>query len=116
MSLTPKAKFEHKNKGQLIYVTQKLTLSANAGPVDLEEYMVGGVLYSVELVSSADDAVTFTLNTGNGAVMATITTTGATNGEWMFPDDRYPINSVPNYTLSGLGSGTVEVDITVWKA
>jgi hypothetical protein len=80
MSLTPKAKFEYNNKGVPVYVTQKLTLSADAGPVDLEEYLVGGLLYSVQLISSSDDSVTFTINCGLGSELVTITTTRCDSG------------------------------------
>lgn len=95
--------------------TQILSLSADAAAVDLSADLVGGYLYSVELFASADDAVDFTINSGLGTELFTITTTSATSGEIAQPTGYYPITRVPNYTLANLGSGTITIEVTVIK-
>jgi hypothetical protein len=114
-ALTPVAEYIHKNWGQTIYITQRLSLSADATAVDMDQDLVGGYLFSVEIVASADDAVTFSIDSGNGATIFTDTTVGAIAGEIANPTGYWPINSLPNYTLSGLGAGTVVIEITVAK-
>lgn len=96
-------------------VTEKLTLSADASAVDFTGYFEGGYLYQVEIFASADDAMTFTINSYLGTEFYTTTTTAATSGQVDQPWDFYffPDGEVPNYTLSGLGSGTVTIEVTV---
>lgn len=103
----------HKNSSGSEYVFQTLVLSGDASEVNLDARLIGGYLFSVEVVTSADDAVTFTIKSGLGTTMCTGTTTAATSGEYISINDRYAINSLPNYTVSGLGSGTLTVQITV---
>ena len=97
------------------YVKQTLTLSADATDQSLEASLIGGTLFTVQIVTSADDAVTFTIKSNRGTTMLTTTTTSATSGEWASPSDRYPIDGLPTYTLSGLGSGTATIDVYVWR-
>lgn len=105
----------HKDDGRTVYVTQKLVLSADAEDVALGSNLVGGYLFSVEIISSADDAVTFSIKSSLGTVLFTTTTTVATSGEISGPQAYWVINGVPTYTLSGLVSGTVTIEITVAK-
>lgn len=115
MAISPENQYIHKVNGETQYITQRLSLSADASAVDLNDNLVGGYLFSVEIFTSADDAVTFTINTGIGSPIYTTTTTAATNGETPVVTDRFTINSTPNYTLSGLGSGTITIEIVVAK-
>lgn len=108
--------FEHRTGGLGVYVTQVLSLSADASDVSLDAALIGGTLFHVEILTSADNAVTFSIKSGLGTTMLTKTTTAATTGEYASPSDRYAINRLPTYTLSGLGSGTATIEITVWKS
>ena len=114
-ALTPVAKFVHKIPGNTLYVTQKLSLSADATAVNLSDDLVGGYLHSVEIFTSNDDIVKFDIDSGIGTVLFTGTTAAATSGEISSPTGTWPINSTPNYTLSGLAAGTATVEITVKK-
>ena len=114
-AIVPVARYIHKSSGDTMYVTQKLDLSADASAVNLSEDLVGGYLFSVEIFTSADDAVTFTIDSGIGTVLFTNTTVTATAGDIANPSGYWPINSLPNYTLAGLGAGTATVEITVVK-
>lgn len=95
--------------------TQVLVLSANAAAIDLDHKLNGGYLFAVEVFASADDAVTFTINSGLGTELYTTTTSAATSGEIGYPSAYWPITRTANYTLSGLGSGSVTVEVTVVK-
>lgn len=114
-AIAPVAQFIHKDDGRTIYITQRLVLSANAAAVSLGDNLVGGYLFSVEILSSDDDTVTFSIDSGIGTELFSRTTTAATSGEIRNPPGYWPINSTPKYTLSGLGSGTVTIEITVAK-
>lgn len=114
-AISPVAKFVHKIPGNTLYVTQKLVLSADATAVNLSDDLVGGYLHSVEIFTSNDDIVVFSIDSGIGTVLFTDTTAAATSGEISSPTGAWPINSTPNYTLSGLGAGTATVEITVKK-
>lgn len=114
-ALDPVTRYIHKSSGDTMYVTQKLDLSADASAVALTDDLVGGYLFSVEILTSADDVVTFTIDSGIGTVLFTDTTVAATAGEIANPTGYWPINSQPNYTLSGLGAGTATIEITVVK-
>lgn len=104
-------------EGQYIAYTQYLELSADDSSVDLDQRLAGGYLTQVEIYSSADDAMTFTIYSHLGTTLFTTTTTAATSGEIETPDAFYfiPVATTPTYTLSGLGSGTVTIEITVIK-
>jgi hypothetical protein len=95
-----------------IMKVQTLTLSADASSVDLSPELVGFYGYTVEIHTSADDAVTFTIDSCLGTELFTTTTTGATSGEISSWPTPWPITCTPTYTLSGLGSGTATVVIT----
>jgi hypothetical protein len=101
--------------GYKVYEVQTLTLSADASAVDLDASLIGGFLYSIEIYASADDAMTFSIASHLGTTLYTTTTTGATSGQIETPTAFWPISDIPTYTLSGLGSGTVTVEITVAK-
>lgn len=105
----------HREGTDVIYRTQQIVLSADASTVDLSTFLVGGYLFSVEIFTSLDDAVTFSINSAVGTVLFTDTTTAATSGEISSPSGYWPINGTPNYTLSGLGSGTATIEVTVAK-
>lgn len=114
-AISPVVKFIHKIPGNTLYVTQKLSLSADAAAVNLSDDLVGGYLFSVEIFTSNDDIVKFDIDSGIGTVLFTDTTAAATAGEISSPTGTWPINSTPNYTLSGLAAGTATVEITVKK-
>lgn len=100
-----------------IFITQVLTLSADASAVALDATLSGGYLCQVEIFASADDAMTFTINSALGTQLFTTTTTAATSGEISTPTAFWaiPEGQTPTYTLSGLGSGTVTIEVTVVK-
>ena len=107
---------KHSSSETSIMVTQILELSANASAVDLSSELLGGYLYNVEIVASADDAVVFKINSGLGTeIFPSWTTTAATSGEDKQPPWYKPITRIPNYTLSDLDSGTVTIEVTVVK-
>jgi len=113
----------HKQDGEAQYITQILYLSAD-GSASLGNNLCGGYLFSAEVFTSADDAVTFSIASRYGTVMLTGTTTAATSGEYIDPTAYRPMNcnsdslssnDNPQYTLSGLGSGTAIIEVTVVK-
>jgi len=97
-----------------VMVTQVLSLSADATDASFNADLAGRYLYQVEIVTSLDDAVTFTINSALGTQLFTTTTTTATDGEVSTPTTFYTItkNRTPTYTLSGLGSGTATIEVT----
>lgn len=97
--------------------TETLTLSANASGVSFDGRVCGSWLNAIEIYASADDAVTFTINSYLGTQLYTTTTTSATSGEIGVPTQFWPIpkNQTPTYTLSGLGSGTVTINVMFCK-
>ena len=109
----------HREDGEIIYITQTMTLSADASAVYLGGNLCGGYLFSVEIISTADDAMTFSIASQNGTTLYTTTTTAATSGQIENPTGMWPMNCTgtdrPTYTLSGLGSGSVVIEITVVK-
>jgi hypothetical protein len=108
--------FPQPETGTLV-ITESLSLSADDSDVALSTKLRGGYLFQVEVFTSADDAVTFTINSALGTQLFTMTTTAATSGEIEQPDYFYyvPTNRTPTYTLSGLGSGTATIEITFIK-
>jgi hypothetical protein len=88
-------------------ISYKVAVSANAAAVPLPHNFVGAYLYPVEIISTLDDALTVSLATALGTSLGTKTTTAATSGEWLIPAIWYPLTSLPTYTVSGLGSGSV---------
>lgn len=104
--------------GNDIFVTQTLSLDANATAQALDTAFIGSYLYQARIESTADDAVTFTVNAGSltggsaGAQLVTKTTTSATTGEIAVPSGAfYAITDTPVYTISGVDSGTVYVKV-----
>ena len=98
------------------YVYETLTLTANAADQKLSARLIGGYLFTVEIFTSDDDAVTFQIKTALGTSLVNHTTSAATSGEFATINDRYAINGQPTYTLSNFsGTGTVTVEITVAK-
>ena len=95
--------------------SETLTLSADDSSVALSEDFVGYYLFQIEIFASADDAVTFSLNSEVGTQLFTTTTTAATSGEIKGPSAYYLITGPMDYTLSGLGSGTVTIVISAVK-
>ena len=93
-------------------VVEKLSLSADASGVALDDAFQGNYLFQVEIYTSADDAVTFSIASETGTTLFTTTTTAATSGEIDGPDAYYMITGAATYTLSGLGSGTATILIT----
>jgi hypothetical protein len=93
-------------------VAETLTLAADDAAVSLSDRLVGLFLYTVEIFTSADDAVTFSISSEKGTVLFTTTTTAATSGEIKKATTAWPITGTPKYTLSGLGAGTAIIVIT----
>ena len=109
MSLT------HMSAGQRVYKTETIgPLSADDSDVSLPASLIGGTLYCVEVKTSDDDAITFTIKSHLGSTMLTGTTSGATSGEYIDATRYRAINGLPTYTLAGLGSGTATIEVTVW--
>lgn len=106
----------HKENGETIYIKQVITPTADAANQALSSNLVGGYLFSVEIKSSSDDAMTFSIKSSYGTTIFTRTTTAATSGEIANPTGYWPINSIPTWTLSDFsGSGTLSIEITVVK-
>lgn len=90
---------------------QRLELSADATDVDLDSDFKGMYIYQVDIITSLDNTVVLSLKTEDGVpVGSTITLTSATSGSSTKGINFYVENSV-NYTLSGLGSGTIIIVI-----
>lgn len=90
-----------------------ITISAD-GSAALPSYWKGWYLAQVHLLASVDDALTLTINQHNGGQWGTITTTGATSGEYMNSNAasgecRY-ITGTPTYTLADMSGGTLTVE------
>jgi len=100
-----------------ILISETLTLTANASAVALHERLAGGYLYAVEIYSTGDDAMTFTINSELGTQLFTMTTTAATSGEIKQPTAFWPIvyGTTPTYTLTGFSGTTVTIVVTVVK-
>ena len=101
--------------GQWIY---EVTLSANEAYTLLNMSRVtGGWLMNVEVHTSADDAVTVTLTNARGTDLlnGNGSTTAATDGEYVIPNDRWAINSALTLTSADIASGTATFVITVAK-
>lgn len=88
------------------------TISISAdGSANLPAYWKGWYISQVEVLGSLDDAVTVTFNSPNGGEIGTITTTAATDGEFMplasgGAETRY-ITGTATYTVADLGAGTL---------
>lgn len=98
----------------------EITLSADVSDALLPSVMLGNYVYQGEVSSSADDVVTFTIDSDQGNPYYSITTSAATSASatnisqpvayyWIGKDE------VATYSLSGLGSGTVTIIVTVIK-
>lgn len=114
MAVTSRDQYIHKVNGEIQYVTEKLILDAN-GSVTLGNNLIGGYLFSCEILTSADDAVTVSIASGIGADFFSHTTTAATSGEFATISDRYTINSAPTLTVANMSSGTVTVEVVTAK-
>jgi hypothetical protein len=114
--------FIQKLGGDQVYVTQVLELSAD-GSGDLGTELCGGYLFSVEITTSTDDAVTFTIDSRLGTELFSRTTTAATSGEIANPSGFWPMNydtddtanDYPTYELADMSGGTATAEITVAK-
>lgn len=95
---------------------QRLAITADAADAQMDATLVGGCLYGVEIKCTDDDALTFTLNSGLGSELYTVTTTGAIAGEVLLVDNYFPITRPMTYTVSGYSdnSGCV-VEVTTWQ-
>jgi hypothetical protein len=105
----------HKENGNVMTISERITLSADVASAPIPANLRGGYLFSVEVKSTADDAVVVTIKSELGTTLYTTTTTGAIAGEIGYPSSYWPLNGVPTYTVSGLGSGSVTIEITVVK-
>ena len=94
------------------FVSQKLILSADAAAVALDAKFLKKYLLQVEIKTTSDNAVTFSIASHLGATLFTTTTTAATTGEVAQPTAYYAITGIPTYTLSGLGSGSATIVVT----
>lgn len=95
------------------FVVETLTPTADAASQQFVAPMNGTYLMAVEIKSSVDDAVTFTINSGLGTELFTTTTTAATSGEIKAATDRWPVYGTPTWTLSGFsGAGTLTIVVT----
>lgn len=104
----------HKENGKTQYISQMWVFSINEA-VDLGANMTGGYVMSCWLKASADDIITISMTTAEGVVLINHTTTGAIVGEFASIGDRYTVNSLPTVTVSGLGSGTLNVEVVISK-
>lgn len=93
-------------------IVEVLSLSADASAVALSTEFIGQYIYQIEIKTSADDAVVFTINSESGSTLFTKTTTAATSGEIGQPSGYYLITGPATYTLSGLGSGTAIITVS----
>jgi len=95
------------------FVIETLAPTADASAQAFVAPCQGTYLMSVEIKAASDDAMTFTINSAEGTVLFTTTTTAATDGEISAADDRWPITGVPTWTLSGYsGSGALKIIVT----
>lgn len=92
-------------------LVEKLSLSSNAIDVSLSNQFVGAFLYSVQIKTSDDDIITFTVKSSLGTPLYTITTSTATVGVDNGVGFYHVFTGAPTYTLSGLGSGTATIEV-----
>lgn len=86
---------------------------ASAAYVCTGSRCVGKYLYTYDIKTSADDAVTLTIYSRNGTSLEAITTTAATSGEAGTFTSYWMLTGKETYQITGIGSGTATVDITV---
>jgi len=70
-------------------------------------------LFTYDIKTSLDDAVTLTILSRNGTTLQAITTTGATSGEAGKFTTSWLLSGGEQFTLTGIGSGTATVDVTI---
>jgi hypothetical protein len=114
------ATWDHFGIGALIAL--EVTLSADATAVELPGFgdYAGTWLMPVKYHASLDDAFTLVLVddptdgvdylNGNGGAIA-----DGTDGGFISPNDRWPINKKLYYTTTGIGAGTVTLTFYVSK-
>ena len=106
-------------EGADLDVTQIMSgVSADFSGTDLEDRMSGGFLYQVGIKTTLDESVTFTVTSASGFPLFSESWTAAATGEEpKLPSGFFwiPTGSTPNATLSGLGSGTATIEITILK-
>lgn len=105
----------HKENGSIMTISERITLTDNVANASLPSNLRGGYLFAVEVKSTLDNAVVVTIKSELGTTLYTTTTTGAIAGEIGNPSSYWPLNGIPTYTVSGLGSGSVTIEITVVK-
>jgi hypothetical protein len=89
-----------------IYTTE-YTITGNAS-VTVEGHS-GRYIYYIEVLTSADDAVTITIASDWGAELFSGATTAATGGEWLEADAWYPINGKLTITTTNVSSGNTKI-------
>lgn len=110
--------------GPPLFMEQDLALTANGSAVNLHTDLLGTAIFVVYIYSTADADISFSIDK---PIVATdpatgTTTTGsvnvvdlnnidATSGYKHKVPTAWPLNRLPNYTLEGLDSGTVVVEI-----
>jgi hypothetical protein len=113
------SKVTQTNEGRDIIVTETLSLATTStlSAVPLDWKLAGSYLYQVELLTSLDDTVTFAITSSLGVTLFTTTTTAATSGAITMPVAFYAITpgDQATWTLTGLGSGTATIKVTVIK-
>jgi hypothetical protein len=103
-------------------ITETLQLTAN-GTGTFHSGVAGTVLYQVDIITSADDTVTFAIYSSLGGTMYTLTTAAGTTGEieltenYAVPYDKSggSYTRLPTYALTNMASGSATIAVT-WIA
>ncbi|MBC2712068.1 MAG: hypothetical protein HGJ94_14110 [Desulfosarcina sp.] len=99
-------------RGAPLFTDQVVTLTADASAVALDTAFLGTALYTVYVYSTADTSITVSIDitVGSGTVnAATLSAIDATSGHPHTFATDWPVTGIPQYTVSGIGSGTVYI-------
>lgn len=94
--------------------TQYLTLTGDVTAQALDPRLAGGYLYQVGVKSTLDEAFTITITSASGFPLFSDSWTSAATGEDPKQPSGYyfiPKGQTPTITTSGIGSGSVLIEI-----
>jgi hypothetical protein len=98
--------------------TQTITVTADFSDTVLHASLAGGYLFQVAIKTTLDESVTFAIANELGCPLFSESWSAAATGEAPKSPSSYfwiPAGTSPTATLSGLGSGSATIQITVLK-
>lgn len=100
------------NRMGMVY---SLTTDADFSNMQFPAGFTSGYLFQIEIKTSADDAVTYTIASGLGTTLYTTTTSAAKSGEIGAPDTYWFMQADEGVksTLANMASGTATIRVIV---